>query len=146
METRTRTILVKGDPVQKEGTTTAAVQPGHLVSINTNSPGGAVTNYTPTAAGAISRNFVRERDWIGQGTDESIPAGDRIEIMSCRPGDEVHARIATGTTIASPGVPVAAAAGGTVATAGEDDTPIGITMEAADNTDGDAPFVRIEVL
>jgi len=146
MESPSNTILVKGDPVQKEGTAKGAINPGMLVSIATDSPGGALINYEPAAAGAISRNFVRERDWIGEGTDATIPTGDRVEIMSCRPGDEVYARIANGVTIATAGVLVAAAAGGTVAAAGEGATPIGITMEAADNSDNDNPFVRIEVL
>src|SRR5690625_7353527 len=114
MESPSNTILVKGDPVQKEGTAKGAINPGMLVSIATDSPGGALINYEPAAAGAISRNFVRERDWIGEGTDATIPTGDRVESMSGRPGDEVYARIAPGGTLARARLRVASAANGPV--------------------------------
>jgi hypothetical protein len=152
--TRSNTIIVKGDPVQKEGTAGAALSPGHLVMIATSSAGGPLITYSKhaTAKAAAARNYVRERDWIGRDTSEVIPTGDRIEIVCARPGDEVYARIATGVEIATPGVMLESAGDGTLrpVTAASEGVlagiPIAVSMEAVDNTDGDVPFVRIEVL
>lgn len=158
MRTKSNTILVKGDPIQKEGTAAAAMQPGHLVAIATTSDGGAKITYTKhsSAAAPASRTFVRERDWMGGDTSETIAQGERVEVITCRPGDEVYARVANGVEIATAGVLVESAGDGTVRamTAGDAGgtppvfagVPIGITMEAVDNGDNDSPFVRIEVL
>lgn len=143
-----RTIIVKGDPLHKEGVAKVALQPGHLIMIasdSTNADSPNLSLHSPAGAPA-GRNFVRERDWIGADTEETIAIGETVEYISSRPGDEIRAR--TTGTIAAGALLMSAGDGtlSTVSAATEDDpagTPIGIAMEA---NDGTKPFTRIEVL
>lgn len=111
-----RTVIIKGDPIHKEGDALEEILPGQLLGIAAN--GTAVTVRKHNQAGAATAPaFAVERSWIGEDTETAVPVGDRVEYVVGRQGDEFHVRIAgTPEAVAAmaPGTPLSSAGDGTL--------------------------------
>lgn len=131
------TILLKGDPVRKEGVASSAITPGHLLTY------GGVNDVTPhpTAGGAAPKAFAFEAGSIGRGVDDAYQAGEQVRYGVCRQGDEVWALLAAGQSV-SRGDGLESAGNGTLqkVTTGE---VIAYALEDVNNSGG-ASAVRIK--
>lgn len=142
-----QTILLKGDPLPKEGTAGGAITPGHLVQ---RSSGSYVVH--ATAAGNALPAFAKEDSDAGQTISDDYASGDRVRLLVCRTGDEVHALVAAGAAAIADGDALESAGDGTLrvvateaATADtQRDGIVAYAREAVDNSGG-AEAVRIKV-
>lgn len=89
------TILLKGDPVRKERDAAAAITPGHLLQLNSTNK---VAVHASAGANAL-RWFAFENDIAGDGISDAYAADEVVQILSCRPGDEVYAWLAAGENV-----------------------------------------------
>ena len=115
-----RTIIVKGDPIHKEGDAAEALKPGMLVNFN-GAPGKLIKH--ATAGGRAALRVVVERSYIGEDTEATIAIGERVEYVVPRAGDEVFVRL-TGASGLNPGDLLASAGDGTLKLAGGSDAVI----------------------
>ena len=85
-----RTIRVKGDAVRKEALAGGAINPGHLVVLN--SSGNVVVH--PSAATNAAPSFAVENEVIGADIDTAYASGDNVLYEHMQRGAEVHALVA----------------------------------------------------
>lgn len=90
-----KTVLLKGDPIRKEAIAGGAITPGHLVDFDNN---GALVVHA-TAGGDAAPRFAIEEEFIGDGIDTAYAAGDQVQYVIARPGDEIYAILAAGQQI-----------------------------------------------
>jgi hypothetical protein len=97
-----RTIIAKGDPIQKEGTVLAAnsLNPGHLIDIDPAT--GNVMPHNRAGLNAVPR-FCVERSDVGDDADTAITSGERANYVTARSGDEIYARLAASATAVTRG-------------------------------------------
>lgn len=97
-----RTIIVKGDPIQKEGTVLTAntLMPGHLIDIDPTT--GDLIPHGGAGLNAVPR-FCVERSDVGDDADTAIPAGERANFVTARQGDEIYAKLAAAATAVTRG-------------------------------------------
>jgi hypothetical protein len=126
-----RTIIFKGDPIHKEGDALASVKPGHLVELDS---AGKVKK-VGTAGKNTAVRVVRERDWIGEDTEATIPAGERVEYIVPRAGDEVYLRVPAAAAAIVIGDSLQANADGTASKVSTG-TPLAMALSAVDNSAG----------
>ncbi len=108
-----KNIILKGDPVLKEGIATESITPGDLLDFVTGSAATGGSYLTPylkkhaVAGGNQSRAFALEQDYIGTlggGTstariDKTYASSDQVFYGVFRPGDEVYARLAASNSV-----------------------------------------------
>ena len=154
-------IILAGDPIYKEGLANAAITPGHLVERMST---GKIRVHA-TAGGNAMKMFAVEMDMVGDDIDTDYAANDTVRFVVARRGDEINALLAISATAVVIGSLVESAGDGTirlhtaptqaVAEGGSASytiapkvlAPIGICMEAVDNSGGSAVArVRIEIL
>jgi hypothetical protein len=81
-----RTILLKGDPLQKEATATAvAITPGYLIE---RTPGAATVRAHSTAGGRAQLLIAIEDSNQGKEISEAYAVSAQIQFMAGRSGDE----------------------------------------------------------
>lgn len=90
------TILLKGDPLRKEGKAGGAITPGHLIVEN--SSGNLVVH--PTAGGNAQALIAIEDALQGKEISGAYAANNRVQYVALRPGDEFYAILTTSQTIA----------------------------------------------
>lgn len=88
-------IVLKGDPIVKEGDAASAITPGHLVTRNAD---GDIVVHGAAGQNAIPA-FADMQDYIGGGIDKAYAVGDRVKFNVHRPGDEVYALLADGENV-----------------------------------------------
>lgn len=88
------TIVLKGDPINKERDAGGAITPGHLLQLDSD---GDVTVHN-SAGGNATRWVARENDVAGDDIDTAYASGEVVQIASCRPGDECYMYLADGET------------------------------------------------
>lgn len=91
-----KTVLLKGDPIRKEGIAGGAITPGHLIDFDSN--GDLVVH--ATAGGNAQPRFAVEEEFIGDGIDTAYAEGDQVQYVVGRQGDEIYAILAKNMTIA----------------------------------------------
>jgi len=137
-----KTILLKGNPIRKEGAAGGAITPGHL--LKRTSTGTFVVH--DSADAAVAKAFALEADLIGNGIDDAYAADDQVQVAYCRPGDEIYAllpaaagAVVVGNFLQSNGNGcLKMLAGG---------TPIAVALEAVDNSGGATPArIKVEVI
>lgn len=88
-------VLIKGDPIQKEGTAAEALTPGELITFDENEKliphGNAGQNAQP--------RFVREAAFVGNDIDTDYEKDERVIYLVCRTGDEVQTFLAAGQNV-----------------------------------------------
>lgn len=135
-------ISLLGEPIFKEGTTTAAINPGHLVELG----GAKGLQAQSSAAKDCRRAFVLENDLIGKGIDDAYKAGERIRYGSFHAGQEVYAKLAAAATAVAKNIALEAAGDGTVRKQSGVGVIIGYALEAVDNSSGAKEvFIMMEV-
>ena len=90
-----RTILLKGDPLRKEGKANAAITPGDLIERMST---GNVRKHA-SAGQNNNRLFAVEDDLQGNGVSDNYSTNNKVQFVAARAGDEIYARIATSQTI-----------------------------------------------
>lgn len=140
------TILLKGDPLQKEAlATSVAITPGYLLERS-----GAKVQAHSTAGGSGLPMFAVERAMLGEDIDDDIPADEQVIYHVARTGDEVYAMLADGHNV-SVGAALESAGDGTLqpfataADAGNHDNVIAYAKEAVDTSGSPTATARITV-
>jgi len=82
-----KNIVLKGDPIRKEGVAGGTIKPGQLITFNLNDGKLVVHGDVQSNAAAM---FAVEQDFIGGGIDKEYAANDQVQYVICRPGDEVY--------------------------------------------------------
>ncbi len=117
MANRPRQILLKGDPIRKEGIATESITPGHLIDFVSGSAAlaGNQSQSSKTmvaylrkhsqAGGNASPKFAFEQDYIGSvppgvAIDKVYHTNDEVFYGHGRPGDEILAWLAASNTVA----------------------------------------------
>lgn len=90
-----RTIILKGDPIRKEGICAAALTPGHLIEFDSN---GKLIKHA-TAGGNAQPRFAVEEEFIGDDISTATAIGDQVQYVVGRTGDEIYAWCAVSQTI-----------------------------------------------
>lgn len=90
-----KTVILKGDPIRKEAVAHEELTPGHLANFYTD---GTLQKHA-TAGGNAQPMFVVEEDFVGDGIDTTYAAGDQVQYIVGRPGEEVYAWIEASSTI-----------------------------------------------
>jgi hypothetical protein len=93
-----KTILLKGDPLQKQAKATAvAITPGYLLQLD--SVAGQVEAHA-TAGGRAAKLFAIENALQGKEISDNYAISEQIQYVSCRPGDEINAMLQDGQNVA----------------------------------------------
>lgn len=105
MPVRPHQIIIKGDPVLKEGIATQTITPGDLIDLAAGSAATGGTYITPylrkhnVPGGNAQKAFALNQDYIGGGIDKNYNTNDQVFYGVFRQGDEVFARIAANETV-----------------------------------------------
>jgi hypothetical protein len=148
-----KTVLLKGDPIRKEGKAGGAITPGHLIDFD--SSGDLVVH--ATAGGNAQPRFAIEEDFIGDGIDTAYADDSNVQYVVARQGDEMYAILTTSQTIAKGAAlesagdgtlrahtPLAIAEGGTANKTAYADAVVGYALEAVTTTSA-TKRIRVEV-
>lgn len=107
-----KTVVLRGDPVSKEGTANAAgILPGHLLERMST---GNIRVHSTAGGMRPALLFARVEEYTGGGLDTAYASGDRIPMWSCRPGDEVYALVPAGAAAIAIGDMLESAGDGTL--------------------------------
>lgn len=90
-----KTVILKGDPIRKEGVAGGAITPGHLIAFDAS--GDLVVH--ATAGGDAQPRFAIEQEFIGDGITDAYADDDQVQYVLARPGDEIYAILTTSQTI-----------------------------------------------
>lgn len=139
-ETTPKTILLRGDGVKCEGTSTTAVTPGHLLAVS----GTGVRTHNAEAGAAIPAFAIESID--GGVIDDEYESGANVEYVFPQPGAVVYGWLEAGSNAAINANLYSAGNGELkVVLAAEGGVIVGKAFEAVDNSAGEAA-VRIKVL
>lgn len=105
----TNKIVLKGDPIQKEGTAGEVIKPGHLIEFAAD---GDLQKHA-TAGGNARAAFAVENDQLGDGIDDDYANAAEVKYVVGRPGDELYAILEDGHEV-SKGDPLESAGDGTL--------------------------------
>lgn len=141
------TILLKGQPIAKEGKANAAITPGHLIELRSDGE----LQVHGSAAGTAAKAFARENEVFGKDIDTAYAAEDNVLYYVLRSGDEVNALVAAGAAAIVVGDKLESAGDGTLrkvstsaATADTSrDSVVAVALENVDNSGG-GTAVRIK--
>ena len=93
-----KTILLKGDPLQKiDKATAVAITPGYLLQLD--SVAGQIEAHA-TAGGNQARMFAIEDALQGKEIGDDYGVSTLVQYHTCRPGDEVYAMLKDGENVA----------------------------------------------
>lgn len=91
-----KTILLKGDPLRKEGKAGGTITPGQLIKENSS----ALLIVHAQAGGPAQAWFATEDALQGNDISDDYSSGNRVQFVAARPGDEIYAILATSQTVA----------------------------------------------
>jgi hypothetical protein len=89
-----KTILLKGDPLQKEREAAGTITPGHLIELDTS--GNVIVH--ATSGGDAARMVAIENALQGDEIGDDYSSGDRVQYVTARPGDELYMWLADNET------------------------------------------------
>jgi hypothetical protein len=89
-----KTIVLKGDPLQKEREAAGTITPGHLIELDTS--GNLVVH--ATEGGQAAKMVAIENSLEGQEIGDDYVSGDRVQYVTPRPGDELYMWLADNET------------------------------------------------
>ena len=125
-----KTILLKGDPLQKIAQATAvAITPGMLLQYS--SVAGRCEAHG-VSGGVHNRMFAIEDALQGREIGTDYDANDNVQFVSCRPGDEVYAWLKDGENVARGDYLESNGDGGLVAWTSVGVAPVGVVLEDLD--------------
>lgn len=104
-----KTVVLKGDPIRKEGVAGGAITPGHLIKFDAS--GDLVVH--ATAGGDAQPRFAIEEEFVGDGISTAYADDDQVQYVVPRQGDEIYAILTTSQTVAK-GDPLESAGDGTL--------------------------------
>lgn len=150
-----KTVILKGDPIQKEANAVAAViTPGMLIERN-----GADVQPHALAGQNASPMFAVENAMIGDDIDHNYLVGENVIFGFFRPGDEVYTLLANGQNAAAGDLlesdgagalqvhtPQAVAEGGAANYNLYYRAPVVRALQALNNTSGNPARIKAEVL
>ena len=94
-----KTIVLKGEPIRKEGIASEAITPGHLLEfVPSGGDAGQLRKHTDAGLNA-SPMFAVEEDFVGDDIDTAYADGSTVQYVVGRPGDEIYAILADNQTI-----------------------------------------------
>jgi hypothetical protein len=149
MSATPKTIILKGDPIRKEGVASEAITPGHLVEFG----GSNDLQAHSTAGGNARKAFAVENDLVGGAITDAYAQDDTLQYVIARPGDEVYALLAHGENV-SEGDALESDSNGALqehtAPGGSDsglqmDAIVGYALEDLNNTTGAEARIKVEV-
>jgi len=91
-----KTIILKGEPIQKEALAHETLTPGELVQFDATS--GKLKKHA-TAGGTAPKYFVVEEDFVGDDIDTTYLANESAQYIVAHSGDEVYGWCSTSQTI-----------------------------------------------
>jgi hypothetical protein len=91
-----KTIVVMGDPLQKEGIAAAVITPGMMIDYDTS--GNLILHAGAAGVGALM--VAIENSLEGEEIGDTYAVGDVTQFVHLRPGDEFMALIVDGEDIA----------------------------------------------
>ena len=137
------TIVIKGDPLRKEGIANATIRPGELIEFRT--AGGALGNLQvhSTSDGVATPRFALENSITGEEPDQSYSSGETVLYGVFRKGDEVQARLASGLNVQK-GNPLSSDGNGEL----QDNTTTNPVCQAAEDKDatGGIADIKVEIM
>ncbi len=139
-------VLLKGDPIRKEGVAGAAITPGMLVNYDANG------NLVPHAGVGMNAapTFALEQDFLGKDLDASYAIGDQVQVATCRPGDEIYALLDAGANVKKGDFLESNGAGALQAFSNQAYQFHAIVCRAAENKDNSGGYtpvrIRVEVV
>jgi hypothetical protein len=90
-------ILIKGDPIRKEGLAGESITPGELLMWFAG-PDRLMKH--DTSGGAAQKMFAVEEDIVGDEISDAYASGSRVQYVTARQGDEIYAYLASGQNLA----------------------------------------------
>lgn len=140
---RSEVIILKGCPIQSEGTAVAELSPGHIVELSGAENGVDVQS---TAGKATLLRIATANIFVGKSIEDAYAEGEIVYFCALRPGDEAQARLAAGTASISRGDQLQLSDDGTLAPLSSG-TPVAEAIEAVDNSGGTAEaFINIQAI
>jgi len=145
-----RTIVIKGNPIQKEAICDAALMPGQLVQ----PVAGSATNKIEVLAGTVDPTMRIVIESMDTPFDGTYTAGDTIPYVVPSPGDEVYAwstapadgTLAVGDLLTSNHLGGLRGLDAAVTPAGYGGEALAVSLEAEEYTAGVEVRVKVEVL
>ena len=142
VKTNPETILLKGDPIFKEGRASAILKPGHLIEFG----GSADVRKQSVAQADCRRAFALENDLVGKGTTSSYAANEIVRYASFHAGQEVLGVVAAAAPAIAKGDALEAKGDGTLRKLTSGGVVIGFALAAINNSAGRAEvFIPLEV-
>ena len=140
-----KTILLKGDPLQKERAAAGTITPGHLIELDTD--GNVIVHATDGAPAA--NMFAIEDSLQGNEIDDDYSEDDRVQYIVGRAGDEVLMWLADGENAGIGDFLVSAGDGTLRVMSGDSATEEAVVAQAIEAVDRDDSAIttagRIEV-
>lgn len=134
------TIILKGDPLRKEGVAGDAIIPGDLITFD--ATGDVIVNATAADADA-QRMVAVENDLRGDDIDTAYAEDDQVQYVTPRQGDELYMWIEAGHAAVVKGAALESASGGDLQ-AHSTGRIVGFAAEDVDNSGG-GTHARIQV-
>ena len=136
INTRPRTIRLKGIERRLEKPAAGTILPGSLVALTRQD----TIRVHPTAGSKTSAMFALENELLGLGIDDNYVVNDLVQVGQCKPGDWVLATLAAAATKVWEGEFLESAGDGTLRLVGGDyaegASAIAQAMETVDNSGG----------
>lgn len=134
------TIVLKGDPIRKEGLAGQAITPGQLLEWFA---GPDRLMLHSTSGGAAQAMFAVEEDIVGDEISDAYASGSTVQYVVARKGDEIFAYLASGQNVAK-GTALMSNGSGQLTTRTSTNYVVAFAHEDKDATGG-AARVRVEV-
>jgi hypothetical protein len=104
------TILLKGDPIVKEGLASEIIKPGHLLEY-----GGSDDVQKHADADEPAQPMIAlERAFTGDGITDDYASGDTVRFAVMRPGDEFQGWLKDGQNVTAKGTKLVSNGDGTL--------------------------------
>lgn len=145
------TILLKGRGIRKERISGAAINPGHLVEVNT---ANNVVVHSAAASSAAAA-FAIENELFGKTINDALTSGDQVVFEYMPTGAEIYARLAASAPAVVIGDYLESAGDGTLRKVavdaatdqGQRNAVVARAIEAVDNSGGGTEvFIRVEIV
>ncbi len=133
-------IVLKGDPIRKEGLAGESITPGLLLEWFA---GPDRLMLHSTSGGAAQAMFAVEEDIVGDDIDDAYASGSRVQYVVARQGDEILGYLASGQNVAKGAALMSNGAGYLTAISGS--TPGSLVGFANEDADASAAAVRFNV-
>jgi len=91
-----KTIVLKGDPLQKEKVAAGTITPGDLIE---RTSAGKVQRHSTKGGDAFPIMFAIEDSLQGNEIGDNYSTGDQVQFVCPRPGDEIYAYLAQGENV-----------------------------------------------